>query len=37
VDLGFVSDGRVITLNDIERSVFHVANIVVRFAARIKR
>jgi hypothetical protein len=37
VDLGFVSDGRVITLNDIERSILHVAKIVDRFAARIKR
>lgn len=36
VDLGFVSDDRVVTLNDIERSVLHVAGIVDRFAARIK-
>jgi hypothetical protein len=37
VDLGFVSDDRVVTLNDIERSVLHVAGIVDRFAGRIKR
>lgn len=36
VDLGFVSDDRVVTLNDIERSVRHVAGIVDRFAARIQ-